>query len=208
VAAERELVPLLARHLGVASGEVFYSWENRSFPGVFVPEEESWRLQLGRIGDTSWEYFFHGLECDLDNMEDGRHVRVEFGARGRIDALTSYAVLLYVMTSRPPWGEFRELKAYLAKKPPPYDSHSGSDERAAELWERLEELGLLEPADPALCALVERGTTFQPGRGWIIDLPDDLTERQRIDSMVCCRRVLSPAAWELLGLPRPRLAKE
>jgi hypothetical protein len=203
VAAQRELLPLLADTLGVAPEEIFYSWMERSFPGVVVPPDEEWRLQLGQIRDTDWQYFFHGLECDLHNVEDGRHVRVEFGPCGRIDALTSYAVLQYVMTSRAPWSELQQLKEYLAEKPPPYDSDSGSYEKACELWKRLEALGLLAPADPELCALVEAGKSFQQGRGWVVNLPDDLTERQQIDTMVCRRRVLSPTAWELLGVPRP-----
>jgi len=200
VHAQQELVPQLAETLGVAPGEVFYSWMDREFPNVVVsPDDRGGRLQTGQLPGTGWHYFFHGLECDLDNREDGRHVRVEFGPHGRYDLLTPFAVLQFVMTSAPPWPEFPELKAYLAAKPPPYHQYSGSHERATALWERLEVQGYLEAADPVLSALVERSTVRLPSGCSQIQLPDDFTDRQRLDCMVCDRQALSEAALRILG---------
>jgi hypothetical protein len=146
VKAQQELVPLLALTLGVAPEDLFYCWMDRDFPNVALEPGEEWRLQVGRIQDTEWEYFFHGFECDLKNSEDGRFVRVEFGPRGRFDILSGYAVLQFVMTSGPPWPEFPDLKSHLADRPPPYNAFSGSHGRAVELWKRLEEQGLLAAA--------------------------------------------------------------
>lgn len=198
VQAQRELVPQLAETLGVAPGEVFYSWMDREFPNVAPSPHEGWRLQTGELPGTGWRYFFHGLECDLGHRDDGRHVRVEFGPHGRYDLLAPFAVLQFVMSSAPPWPEFPELKAYLAAKPPPYHQYSGSHERATELWGRLEAQGYLEAADPVLAALVERSTVRLPSGCSQIRLPDDFTDRQRLDCMVCERQVLSAAALRLL----------
>ncbi|HTE20162.1 MAG TPA: hypothetical protein VK689_17495 [Armatimonadota bacterium] len=191
VRRQGELIPLLAATLGVPSGEVFYSWMRQEFPAVAIPPGEEWRLQIGRIRGTDWDYFFHGFECDLRCATDGRYVRIEWGPRGRLDG---YGVLQFVMTSKAPWTEFPALQAYLAEKPPPYDHYSGSHKRMSALWERMEELGFLEPAAPDLCALVEAHTTREPGGRTRIDLPDGLSDKMLIDSCVCNRLTLTERA--------------
>jgi hypothetical protein len=201
VAAQGELAPLLAETVGVPPGEVFYAWMERHFPGVHLPQGEEWRLQTGRVRETEWDYFFHGLECDLHHAGDGRHVRIEFGPRGRFDVLSEYAVLQFVMTSRAPWPEFFSLREYLADRPPPYDQFSGSYEKASALWDRLEAQGLLEPAAPDLCSLRHRCTRVQPDGKRLLVFPDELSEREHLDCLVAYRGVLSEAALRRLGDP-------
>jgi hypothetical protein len=124
---------------------------------------------------------------------------VEFGPRGRLDTFSGYAVLQFVMTTRPPWAEFQDLQAHLAERDPPYDRHSGSYNRMCVLWDRMEQLGLVEPAAPDLCALVEAHTRILPVGGREIALPEHLTRQERFDCMVCHRSVLSPLAAKVLA---------
>lgn len=109
------------------------------------------------------------------------------------------------MTSKAPWAEFPALQAHLAEKPPPYDHFAGSHNRMSALWERMNELGFLEPAAPDLCALVEAHTTREPGARTLVDLPDGLSDEVLIDSYVCNRLMLTErarralAAWPEVG---------
>lgn len=131
---QQELVPALAETLGVQPGEVFYHW-------VMPPKCQ----RSGAIVGTDWRYFFHGLECDLKHLSDGRFLRVDFGPGGRFDTFSGWGVMQFVMVSQAPWREFPELRAHLAEKPPPFHELSGSHERMVAIVDKLEELRLIEP---------------------------------------------------------------
>jgi hypothetical protein len=184
-------VPLLATTLGVAPGEIFYSWMRREFPGVEVPVNEGWRLQFGQVAGTDWQYFFHGWECDLHHEGDGRLLRVEFGPRGRYDIVGPFAVLELMRTSKASEPALADLKAHLT---PDVGGHA----RAVQLWERLEKLALVEPADPDLLALARESTTTLPSGHRCIALPASLCERERDDVYLAGRQVLSELGSRLL----------
>jgi hypothetical protein len=204
VRRQQEVLPLLAARLGTVPEELLYRWKEADFPAI--PEDaDGLGRQTGPIGTTGWTFFFHGLECDLSH-EDGRFIRADFGPRGRVDTFTGWGVLQFVMTSRPPWREFPELREHLADNPPPYDSLSGSHARMCVLEDRMEALGLIQPSAPDLCALVEAGRTKSKEGYNLITLPDELTLRDHIDCMVCYRSVLSTSALALLARSRTRTA--
>ena len=108
-----EMVPLLAGSLGMAPERVFHHWVIS-------------RPRPGRIGNTAWMYFFHGLECELENREDGRFLRVAFGPGGRYDCLSVFGVMQFVMCSRPPWKVYPELRRYLSRDEAPADQKPSS----------------------------------------------------------------------------------
>lgn len=174
---KKELVAKLARQLGVPVQELFYHW---------MSDHRSKMEQVGFIKNTiwkyfskntNWKYFFHGIDCDLWNTKDGRFLAVSFGPKGRIDAFGAGDVACFVFTSKFPWPEYNELKAFLF------------DQESYELLNRIERKNLsqpefaglphipfpnfakmeflideleahkfIEPSDPELCQLVEKCT--------------------------------------------------
>jgi hypothetical protein len=55
VCCQGELLPQLAAALNVPQDQIFYTWAFRRCK------------QRGSLEGTDWVYFFHGLECDLEN---------------------------------------------------------------------------------------------------------------------------------------------
>ncbi len=183
VKRQQELVPALAHTLQVQPEQVFYHWA--------VPPRCS---QTGRLANGEWDYFFHGLECNLKNVQDGRFLRVEFGPKGRFDTFSGWSVLQFVMTAQVPWHEFPDLRAFLADGPPPYDELSGSYEKTSLLSDRLERLGFVEAADKNLQRLVEQHTHVEPDGSRVVSLPtefNDITRYVFWDVQVCQRWILS-----------------
>ena len=123
---QQEMLPLLASALHVPAEDVFYTWAIRRC------------RQRGELPGTPWGYFFHGLECDLKNSADGRFLRLDFGPRGRIDTISAWGVLQFLMTSAAPWPDFAALKQLFADKAPPYDQLSGNFPKFCEYWDSLE----------------------------------------------------------------------
>lgn len=192
VSCQQELIPVLAASLGISPWEVFYLW-------AMFPNCE----QTGEIKGTGWTYFFHGLECDLKH-QDGRFIRVDFGPGGRFDTFTGWGVLQFIMTSKPPFKEFAELREYLAGKPPPFDEYSGSFDRMTEIEDRLMSTGCVEPADPELCALKEKHTTKDDEGYLLISIPGDYGnphKKEYYDILVCSRLVLTAAGKKLIIPP-------
>jgi hypothetical protein len=64
---QNEILPHLAKVLEVETNEIFYEWAFRRIS------------QTGNILDNKWRYFFHGFECDIENLSDGRFLRIDFG---------------------------------------------------------------------------------------------------------------------------------
>lgn len=156
--------------------------------------------QVGMIANTEWRYFFHGLECDLKHCSDGRFLRIDFGPHGRLDTFTGWGVLQFIMTSKAPWQEFPELRAYLAGKSPPFNELSGSYEKMINFLNKLEDLQLIGVADSELCILVEKHTTINAKGQRVVSLPEGLPERiYWFDSMVCNRLVISELGQQVIN---------
>jgi hypothetical protein len=179
VVRQQELLPLLAQTLKVPEGRVFYTWAFRKCP------------QRGRLEGTDWVYFFHGLECDLKNLTDGRFLRIDFGPHGRTDTFTAWGVLQFIMTSVPPWPEFPDLREYFAKGPPPFDQFSGSLAKMSPVWDRLEAEGAFEKADPGLVELQAQHTVPGPDGLLHVRFPPGFSEETAVNCSVASRRCLS-----------------
>ena len=183
---QRELLPLLADALDVPESDVWYTWALRSCG------------QCGALGGTDWVYFFHGYECDLSNVADGRHMRIDFGPRGRLDTFTSWGVLQFIMTSVPPWHEDPHLKEYFGKGMPPYDRYSGCTDKFYPVWDRLEASGAFEKADQSLVDFQARHTALGPDGIMYIRFPPGTSEETAVDCSVAHRQRLSPWAIQIL----------
>jgi hypothetical protein len=181
-----EMLPKLAATLGVEQSRVFYTWAGRRC------------AQSGRLVETDWAYFFHGLECDLRNQRDGRVLRMDFGPKGRVGILDSYGVLRFIMASVPPWREFPNLRTYFAKGVPPFGEHSGSAEKLSHVWARLEGRGCFEAADPGLVGLQAKYTTRGSDGLSYVHFPSEISEETRADCSVAHRQQLSSKAIDFL----------
>jgi hypothetical protein len=185
VTRQQELLPLLAKAVGVPEREVWYTWAFRRCK------------QSGRVGESGWSYFFHGIECDLKHA-DGRFLRLDFGPKGRMDTFTAWGVLQFIMTSAPPWSEFVDLKQHLAERGPPFNELSGSFSKMVAIWAALEARGAFEPADPELVAFQARYTTIGPEGITYVTLPPGTSDEVQVDCMVAHRPILSAVGHHLL----------
>jgi hypothetical protein len=100
----KDLVPKIAKQLNIPVQELFYIW-------MSPLHSETKRSNL--IKNTNWKYWFHGFVCDLWNTKDERFLPVSFGPKGRIDTFVMDDISRYVFTSKSPWPEYNELKAFL-----------------------------------------------------------------------------------------------
>ena len=177
----KNLMPKLAHQIGVPVQELFYLWMDHH------PEQ---MVQEGIIKDTDWKYGFHGFECDLNHTKDHRHLRVEFGPKGRIDTFSGFAVMEYIMASKPPWPEYKELKEFLVS--PEYPS--GSFDKMCILASELSSHKFVETADPELAKLVKKYTKIRFRRmrpTQVLKLPRNTTNHEWNDAMVCGRGIIS-----------------
>ena len=157
---QAELLPLVAKALGYDPWEYWMSsgFEGPRRPGswdsiVIVteenrPQEEAKCEQSGVTGDGEWRWFFHGCEIDIDHIEDGRRVRVDFGRRDHGIGFSGFGVSQFVARSKPPWNQYPRLRRYLI------DWNGWEDnEKAAHLCKRLMKAALIRPLDgePPLC---------------------------------------------------------
>jgi hypothetical protein len=186
----QEMLPLLAAAQGVSPGQVFYAWMSR-------------RGNDGPSPDPAWEIRFHGFECDLHNVEDGRHLRYDFGPKGSVDTMTGFGVLQFIVSSRPPWRTFPELCEQLDLRRSSSGWITWGDGRFYEEWDLLVEEGLLAPADPELVDLQRRCTTVGADGITTVGLPEGLPEEIFFDALVANREVLAPRALVLLEEARP-----
>ena len=186
-AYQQMLIPTLAQQLGFPVDQILCSWLEHKLPvsGLFGPED-------------GWEYHFHGFECDLQNVTDGRFLRVDFGPSGRLDTFTGWGVLQFIMTTKPPWQQYQELREYLAKAAPPYTSFSGSYERMDEIWGHLLEAKCLEIADAELFAFVEAHKEYNEHGGSVLTLPEGTSRELWCDSHVANRITISSQGKSLL----------
>lgn len=182
---QQEVLPLLARTLGVADGEVFYTWMARRI-------KQHWQL-----GESGWSGFFHGYECDLEHA-DGRLLRLNFGPGGRVDVCDSWCVLRFVMTSAAPWPEYPELKSLFAEPGPGTNRFGGNTRAINAVWDKLDARGAFQPADRALVEFRDRHTTIGPDGLRYVRFPPGTPERVQFDSAVASRPVLSPVGLRLL----------
>jgi hypothetical protein len=180
------LLAELASSLHVQPAELYYQWV-----------EQRWRH--GAFRDGEWQYFFHGVECDLRNPKDGRFLRIDFGPRGITTAFIAWGVTQLIMTSKAPWREFPQLQSYLAEGSPPYNERSGSLERAGILFDKLEETGLITTAAPELLELEKRYTSRNGEGIAVVRLPEWVSERQRLDIHVANRNIITEKGKSLLA---------
>jgi hypothetical protein len=188
---QREMLPLLASAVGVPAEAVFYTWALRRC------------RQSGEIPGGPWRYFFHGLECDVMNSADGRFLRLDFGPGGRIDTMSAWGVLQFIMTSVSPWADYAALKQLFGDRGPPYDQHSGNLHKFLEHWDRLEWHCCFNTADPALVELQARYTSTDPSGIQIIEFPPGTPDETWIDCSVAHRKHLSAHARHLLETASP-----
>ena len=132
---------------------------------------------------------------------DGRFLRVDFGPGGRYDTFTGFGVLQFVMTSRPPWREFDELRTYLADGPPPHDELSGSHKGMVALIKGLKAAGYVEFADPDLCAWKKRHTVTDSSGRHVLRMPREYAphSRETYDTSVSSRLVVSDLGRQVLA---------
>jgi len=183
---QREMLQPLAEALGVPLEEVFYTWALRRC------------TQRGHLPESSWVYFFHGLECDLQNTADSRFVRLDFGPGGRVDTLTPWGVLQFIMTAAPPWEEFAELKTRYSRAERGQARFSGDTERFGIVWQRLENEGCFAPSEPGLMDLLRQSTTTGTDGIQRVRFPAGTSERVRLDCAVAHRQHLTEHARRLL----------
>lgn len=195
---QQEMLSLLAASLDVPAEDVFYCWMLRR--GQFP--------QHGRLSDPAWTYFFHGYECDLHNIEDGRHLRLDFGPKGTVETLSAWGILQFIMASTPPWPVFENLKRSFAKSGPPYDELSGDVTKLFPVWDRLEAASCLEAADPELLLLVKNSTTVGPDGIHLLRLPDGTPPDTRVNCLVAHRQGISSLGRRNLERLRAEPARE
>jgi hypothetical protein len=189
VLRQSEMLPLLAVTLQVPKEQVFYTWAFRRCK------------QHGRLEGTEWKYFFHGLECDVSNANDGRFLRIDFGPHGRVDTFTAWGVLQFLMTSVPPWREFPQLKMYFAEGAPPFNQYSGSLEKLVPVWDRLEAQAVFERADRSLVELEAKHTSRGSDGLFHVRFPPEVSEETSVDCMVAGRQHLSARGLQLSQTP-------
>jgi hypothetical protein len=190
---QQELLPLLASALGVPPEDVFYTWAFRRCK------------QHGDLPDTPWCFFFHGLECDLKNSADGRFLRLDFGPRGRLDTISAWGALQFIMTSVAPWPDYAALKQLFADKEPPYDQYSGNLHRFGEYWDRLEAQGCFETTDQGLVEFEAQYAAVGPSGIRTVRFPPETPEQTQIDCLVAHRTYLSAHARRLVETHRAQL---
>jgi hypothetical protein len=182
----REVVPCLAMSAGVRDAELFYAWAEGRLA-------EAGRLRprrRGPLGRGPWQYWFHGLECDVDNVRDGRRLRIDFGPGGRIDSFSPGSVADFVAYSRPPWGLHGALREHLFAA-----GERSSRERARNLADELLAEGLLQHADVELQRARAEQTGSTPRRP--LALPQAAPAERLYDMMVCHRLRLTARGEEL-----------
>jgi hypothetical protein len=185
-ARQHEMLPQLAAAINVPEYEVFYEWALRRCK------------QSGKLENSDWTYFFHGLECDLRNHSDGRILRIDFGPQGRVGILDRWGVLRFIMTSVAPWKAFPQLRTLLADSEPPFSEHSGSAEKMGKVWDRLEHAGAFAQADPTLVALRAQHTARGPDGLNYLRFPPEITDCTRADCSVAHRQQLSLRGFAIL----------
>jgi len=114
---------MLSTKLEINESDLFYLWAARKIN------------QRGELDET-WQYFFHGYECDIRNKWDKRLVRIEFGPMGRIDTFTSWGLYKFIETSILPWKTFE----YLLELLPTLESPEGE---IAKILDSLNSSGLV-----------------------------------------------------------------
>ena len=100
----KDLTTKLADHLNVPVKELYNHLMSRHFDNK----------RMGIIENTNWKYQFSVKSCLFEHYKDKRSLAVKFGPKGRIDTLGAIGntIFNYIMTSKPPWPEYRELKDY------------------------------------------------------------------------------------------------
>lgn len=176
---QNEILPYLANALKLETNGIFYEWAFRRIS------------QTGSFLDNQWRYFFHGYECDIENLLDGRFLRIDFGPGGSTETFTGYGVLQFVMTTKSPWADFDRLKRFLAVANAPYNRFSGDHSKISDICDKLFNEGLIEVADKSLIEFEKLHTTVQANGTWLVKFPPGTSEERMFDCSVARRFKLS-----------------
>lgn len=196
VGHQRKLLSLMADHLNLQRSQILYEWTSGKLN------------QRGDLSNGEWSYFFNGMECDFKNSIDGRLLRVDFGPQGRTDAFTRSGILQFILCSKPPWSEFKELKRYFTKESTPYDhvkryftkasspyhQKSGSDGKMDLIWSELEQEGFIEKADQSLIDFATKYTFTDKDGSARTEFPRGTAYAKVVDCAVAGRNKLSGLA--------------
>jgi hypothetical protein len=179
---QRELEPRVSAALGRRAYDYWILGHGRDDPALDA-------IDVVEGGD--WRFRFHGLEFDVRHVADGRSVRVDFGPGG-ILTFTPGGVGSFVVTTRPPWRTFPELKAFLS------GSVGYEYAKCVELSEALRNMHLISYVSPDVVNLVKRHSTFVPGRGHVLDVPPAERPTDESALTLCDKLVLTERGRELL----------
>jgi hypothetical protein len=155
----------------------FEYWILERFGCKGVPLRQEYE-QHGVTLNGQWRWFFHGLEIDLQRLQDRRTLRVDFGPGGRLDVFTVSGIQSHIEGG---WRSFPELSMI---------EQTNCYHGIAHVCACLREKALVEYCDPEAHELFERFT--RPGdevNELVIDippelLPEDLTRILLRDAMV------------------------
>lgn len=139
---QRELYPRVATAVGFDPYEYWMIQRSRYPAGRLDRFRHWWRRNFlaTRTLDRAWRFWFHGYELDVENLRDGRRVRIDFGTLAKRLVLTGWGAYQYVMTVQAPWRTYPALRAHFA-----HDQFRC----LCELEDSLTASGLLEPCGDA-----------------------------------------------------------
>lgn len=183
---QQELLPVVTEALGMDPYDYWIIQQCHPSAPRCEPRQQS-----GTTANAEWEWYFHGLECDIKNLRDGRFVRLDFGPRRNRSTFTSWGVMQFVMTSKPPWHLYESLRAFLAEKPPPYDEYSGTDIPVRAALDRLQQQGLVDWADRELHQISEANRVYDEAGNCVIRLPEELKPDCGCDVFTCTRLIVT-----------------
>ncbi|WP_372364961.1 hypothetical protein [Candidatus Uabimicrobium sp. HlEnr_7] len=189
---QQEVFPLIAADLKNTINVGYYEWMSLypgvgfNFDGIITWQEEEWR------------YWFHSSECSVENIKDGRHIRIDFGPKGRLDTFCQWGVLLYVVCSRAPWPNFAELCHFLMPNSPPYHISDAYGAKKFDYFDKFAHLDLIVYPDLPLYNLQQKYFYRSEAGHFIQSYPNDGPDSLRFDFEVCNRYILTQKALEII----------
>lgn len=176
---QEEMLYTLGKNLEISPKDIFFTWAYRKC------------RQSGTFKDN-WSYFFHGLDCDLKNIADGRFIKLEFGPYGKVGYFTIRGVLQFVINSCFPWPNFSNFKKKMG-----IDISILVDKFLIQWYELLEE-GIFTVADPSLLMLEEQFTTIDENGLRKVEFPKEIPEDMQISCSVAHRIKISESGFKVL----------
>ncbi|MBT3014537.1 MAG: hypothetical protein KME63_02190 [Candidatus Thiodiazotropha sp. (ex Clathrolucina costata)] len=146
----KEVAEILSSSLAIPLGKLFYTWI---------------RLEIEQDGNlgNGWRYFFHGLDCTLNNKKTGESIRLEFGPGGRVDSFTKSVLV-----------DMKDSDLYYP------------EENSGELFDALCEEGYVDYAEPEF----HQKVSTLLDKGALDPYMNTLSDERQMDVMVSDRLVL------------------